>query len=149
TLFRSEVHDQSRSGMETRHHARSQTANAAVGRDPLQTPEVNRNCRFIFNIFNCPTEPTMKHRSLAMRAALVTITLSPLCAWAAGTATITTGGESNTMAWLNSNTIRFDMPSTDGSYMISRDGKVYMVSPEAAGGMPPVMEIGGMMQGFG
>ncbi|NYT84985.1 hypothetical protein [Pollutimonas harenae] len=90
----------------------------------------------------------MNHLSLAMRAVLLTVTLSPLYAWAAGTATITIGGDSNTMSWLNSNTIRFDMPSTDGSYMISRDGKAYMVSTEAAGGMPPVMEIGGMMQGF-
>ncbi|TEA79326.1 hypothetical protein [Allopusillimonas ginsengisoli] len=91
----------------------------------------------------------MNHLSLALHAALLTIALGPLCAWAAGTATITTDGESNTMSWLNSNTIRFDMPSTDGSYMIARDGKAYMVSTEAAGGMPPVMEIGGMMQGFG
>ncbi|AEC18719.1 secreted protein [Pusillimonas sp. T7-7] len=90
----------------------------------------------------------MNHRSLAIRAALLTIALSPLCAWAAGTATIATDGESNTMSWLDSNTIRFDMPSTDGGYMISRDGKAYVVYPDAAGGMPPVIEIGNMMQGF-
>lgn len=90
----------------------------------------------------------MNHQSLAMSAALLTIALSPLCAWAAGTATIETDGEANTMAWLNSHTIRLDMPSTDGGYMISRDGKTYIVSPDATAGMPPVMEIGGIMQGF-
>lgn len=90
----------------------------------------------------------MNHGSLAARAALLVIALAPLSAWAAGTATIETSGDSNTMAWLDQHTIRFDMPSTDGSYMISRDGKAYMVNTDASGGMPPVMEIGGMMQGF-
>src|SRR5690606_15231623 len=134
--------------METRHHARSQTTNAAIGREHLRTPEVNGNCRYIFNLFNCPTEPPMNHRSLAMRAALLTIALSPLCAWAAGTATIATNGESNTMAWLDSNTIRFDMSTADDGYMISRDGKAYVVYPDEAAGMPPVVEIGDMMRGF-
>lgn len=90
----------------------------------------------------------MNHRSLAMRAALLTIALSPLCAWAAGTATIATNGESNTMAWLDSNTIRFDMSTADDGYMISRDGKAYVVYPDEAAGMPPVVEIGDMMRGF-
>lgn len=90
----------------------------------------------------------MIHRSLTMYAALLMIALSPLYAWAAGTATIETDGESHTIAWMNSNTIRVDMPAAEGGYMIARDGKVYMVSTESAGGMPPVMEIGGMMQGF-
>ncbi len=90
----------------------------------------------------------MIHRSLAAQAALLMLALSPLSAGAAGTATIKNGSESNLMAWQDSHTIRFDMPSADEGYMLSRDGKVYMVNTKAAGGMPSVMEIGGMMQGF-
>lgn len=90
----------------------------------------------------------MKHRSLTMHAAMLAIALSPVFAWAAGTATIETEGERNTITWLNSNTIRVDMPTTDDGYMLARDGKVYVVSPDATEGMPSVMEIGDMMQGF-
>lgn len=90
----------------------------------------------------------MAHRSLAARAAPLLIILMPFSAWAAGTATIQVGGENNTMSWLDNNTVRFDMPAANGSYMVSRDGKAYMVNTKASGGMPPVMEIGDMMQGF-
>lgn len=90
----------------------------------------------------------MAHRSLAARAAPLLIALMPFSAWAAGTATIQTGDESNTMSWLDNSTIRFDMAAAQGSYMISREGKTYMVNPKASGGMPPVMEVGGMIQGF-
>lgn len=85
---------------------------------------------------------------LAMHAAVLMIALSPLGARAAGTATIETGGQSNTMVWLNLNTIRFDIPSADDSYIVARDGKIYMVNTAAGGDMPHVMEIGGMMQGL-
>lgn len=90
----------------------------------------------------------MTHKPFATRAAALLVALMPFGAWAAGTATLQSGGESNTMAWLDSNTIRFDMPSAEGGYMLSRDGKTYMVNTNASGGMPPVMEIGGMVQGF-
>lgn len=90
----------------------------------------------------------MNHRPFTRYAALLTLALSPLYACAAGTATIETDGESSTIAWLNNSTIRVDMPFAYGGYMVARDGKIYMVSTNSTGGMPPVMEIGGMMQGF-
>lgn len=98
--------------------------------------------------YNYPMEKHMAHRSLAARAAPLLIALIPFSAWSAGTATIQAGGESNSMSWLDNSTVRFDMPAANGSYMVSRDGKTYMVNPKAAGGMPPVMEVGGMIQGF-
>lgn len=90
----------------------------------------------------------MAHRSLAARAAPLLIALMPFTAWAAGTATIQVDGDSNTMSWLDNNTVRFDMPGAEDSYMISREGKTYMVNPKASGGMPPVMEVGDMIKGF-
>lgn len=90
----------------------------------------------------------MAHRSLAALAAALLIALVPFSVWAAGTATIQTGSDRSTMAWLDNSTVRFDPPAAEGSYLISRDGKTYMVNPKASGAMPPVMEIGGMMQGL-
>lgn len=89
----------------------------------------------------------MAHRTLAAGAAALLMTLTPLSVWAAGTATIQTGSDDSTMAWLDSNTVRFNPPMAQGSYMIAREGKIYMVNP-AASGMPQVMEMGDMMQGF-
>ena len=91
---------------------------------------------------------TLAGRTRALPVALLTLALSPLCAWAAGTATIDTGGQSNTLVWLNDSTIRIDTPLAHGGYFLARNGKVYMVNTAGKGGAPSVMEIDGMMQGL-
>lgn len=90
----------------------------------------------------------MKQRNRQKRAlALALALLAPLPLLAAGSATLANGSEVNTLAWQDAQTVRMDLSTEDG-YMLLRDGKVYMVNPQATGGMPPVMEVGSMMQGM-
>lgn len=79
--------------------------------------------------------------------ALALSLLVPQPLLAAGTATMANGHEIHELAWLGPQTVRVDM-STEAGYMVLRDGKTYLVNPQATGGMPPVMEVGDMMQGL-
>lgn len=83
----------------------------------------------------------LKLLALSMMAASICLPVQ-----AAGTATIATNGEISQFRWLNDGTARFDMPAANEGYMVLQNGKVYMVNPDAADGMPQVMEMGGMMQ---
>lgn len=67
---------------------------------------------------------------------------------AAGTATITANGQAMQFVWQDGGSARFDLPAADGAYLVLRAGKVYMVNAAAGGGMPPVMEISGGLQGL-
>lgn len=72
----------------------------------------------------------------------------PVWALAAGSATFDSGGgDTSRMHWQDAQTVRMDMADGDG-HMVLRQGKLYMVSAQAGSGIPPVLEIGSMMQGF-
>lgn len=88
----------------------------------------------------------MKYSKLP-RFALALALLLPLQLLAAGTANLITDNQSHQLLWDDQQMVRMNMPD-EGAYMLLRAGKVYMISPQAAGGMPMVMEIGGMMQGM-
>lgn len=77
--------------------------------------------------------------------ALALAALMPLPLQAAGSASLDNGDEVSELQWQDAQTVRIDMSGQAG-YMLLRDGKVYMVNPAADGGMPPVMEVGAMMQ---
>lgn len=87
----------------------------------------------------------MHHRLSALPFALAL--LAPLPLLAAGTATLDNGNESNEFVWQDTQTARINLPAEDG-YMVLREGKLYMVNTNAGSGMPPVVEIGDMMQGM-
>lgn len=86
-----------------------------------------------------------KNRRLSLVLALATFVPLPLLA--AGTATIDNGEEVNNLYWQDAQTVRMDM-SAESSYMLLRDGKTYIVDPDADASMPPVMEVGAMMRGM-
>lgn len=83
------------------------------------------------------------YKLLAFMAAMCL----PLPLLAAGSATLQSEDETLEMAWLDAQTVRidFDLEGQDG-YLIVRDGKTYMVNPDAPAGMPAVMEISGMLE---
>lgn len=83
------------------------------------------------------------------RLWLVLAACAPVWALAAGSATFDSGGgDTSHLRWQDAQTVRMDMADGEG-HMVLRQGKLYMVNPQAAkSGMPPVMEIGAMMQGF-
>lgn len=73
---------------------------------------------------------------------------APAWALAAGSATLDSGGgDTSRLHWQDAQTVRMDMADGEG-HMVLRQGKLYMVNPQAGSGMPPVLEIGAMMQGF-
>lgn len=81
------------------------------------------------------------------RLALAALALTPLPLLAAGSATIKSGAEISEISWLDTQTVRMDL-AAEGGYMVLREGKIYMVYTDPEGGMPPVMEVGDMMQGL-
>ena len=66
--------------------------------------------------------------------------------FAAGTVTIESEGDGNratmVIEYLDNNTLRLNLPSQAGSYMLIRDGKVYTVA--MMNGAPMVMDMGAM-----
>lgn len=87
-------------------------------------------------------------RCIPRAALLATLACAPLAALAAGTATISGGGEEvGQLRWLDAETVRMD-PKGDEGYLVLREGKTYLVNPEAVAGMPMVMALDGMMQGL-
>ena len=88
-----------------------------------------------------------KRNSIRPALALALTVLTPLPLLAAGSATIKNGDDVSRMSWQDPQTVRTDT-ATEDAYMVLRDGKTYLVSTQIDSGMPPVMEVGDMVQGL-
>lgn len=85
----------------------------------------------------------MKKRLLL---SLICLCWLPAFAWAAGSATIQTGGSQLTVYWQDVGTVRLD-PAEGNQYTVIKDGEMYSVS--FSDGQPQVMKMGGMMRAMG
>lgn len=81
----------------------------------------------------------------SLRAALWVALTVPVAAMAAGSATISSGGQNLSLQWQDTNNVRFKA-AKENNYMLLKDGNAYSVSSQ--GGTPQVINLSGMTQMF-
>lgn len=86
---------------------------------------------------------TFKLKNTFKKLIISSALVLPSVCLAAGNATIEVDGSNMDIHWVDTKNARFNMPGDEG-YLLSKDGKTYMVSDED--GDPMVVEVAGMAQ---